>query len=94
MQENQGPKIEPPHGFIEDDPGYRMLWVRGRLALLDQLANEHWRRLHNHIIVEELEWSDRCTEIEQCRLRTLSGEQLVRRKARREQNARRKAVNQ
>jgi hypothetical protein len=92
MQENQGPKIEPPHGFIEDDPGYRLLWVKGRLAVLNQLRNEHWRHLHNIVIAEELEWAGRRSEIEACRLRTLSSEQLIRRKERREQERRSKKV--
>lgn len=81
MTENP-PQIVEPCG-PQNDPGLRLIWLQGRLAVLDSIAGRRWNILHNLILAEELNLSYRKSMIELARLRQLTPDQLARRQARR-----------
>jgi hypothetical protein len=34
---------------------YKLLWIRGRIAILDELAQDHWNALSNYIARQDAE---------------------------------------
>jgi hypothetical protein len=77
-----GPQIVDPCG-PQDDPGLRLIWLKGRLAVLDSIVTRRWNVLHNIVIGEELELSYRQGEIEKARLRIMTPRQIAKRVSRR-----------
>lgn len=75
--------VDPCACWQEDDAGLRMIYLKGRIAVLDSIVTRRWNVLHNIVIGEELELSFCKSEVEKARLRLLTPRQLAKRVSRR-----------